>query len=184
MSDRLIVADIVGVYGIKGWVKIRPRVEDPQTLRKLEKLVMAPGPKGNPRTPEQVVQIDTIRQQGKGHVAHFKGVDDRNIAEELPGRVLLVDADQLPTAGENEFYWRDLVGLEAWCQEPDSDAEAVLIGRVDHLLETGANDVLVIKPTEASIDDQERLVPYLPEEVVLEVDLENGQIWLDWYLDA
>ena len=61
-----------------------------------------------------------------------------------------------------------------------------LFGRVSHLLETGANDVLVIKADSESIDDRERLIPYLMDSVIREIDLENETIRVDWeaeYLD-
>ena len=64
-----------------------------------------------------------------------------------------------------------------------SDAERVLLGRVDHLLETGANDVLVVKASEGSIDERERLIPYLPEDVVVSVDLAHQRMEVDWYLE-
>jgi 16S rRNA processing protein RimM len=59
----------------------------------------------------------------------------------------------------------------------------VLLGTVDHLIETGANDVLVVKATPDSVDDQERLIPYLVDDVVTRVDLEAGVIEVDWFLD-
>jgi 16S rRNA processing protein RimM len=54
---------------------------------------------------------------------------------------------------------------------------------VDYLIETGGNDVLVVKPSDDSIDDRERLIPYLPDDVVTRVDLEQGVIEVDWFLD-
>ena len=58
-----------------------------------------------------------------------------------------------------------------------------LLGCVHHLIETGANDVLVVAPCEGSIDDRERLIPYLPDEVIRRVDLEAGRIAVDWFVN-
>ena len=58
-----------------------------------------------------------------------------------------------------------------------------IFGRVSHLLETGANDVLVVKADSESIDDRERLIPYLVDSVVIEIDLENQIIRVDWEAD-
>ena len=79
-----------------------------------------------------------------------------------------------------EFYWHQLEGLKVINQHDQ------LFGRVSHLLETGANDVLVIKADSESIDDRERLIPYLMDSVIREIDLENETIQVDWeaeYLD-
>ena len=54
---------------------------------------------------------------------------------------------------------------------------------MDYLIETGANDVLVVKPSAGSIDDRERLIPYLPGDVVTAVDLDRAVIEVDWFLE-
>ena len=58
-----------------------------------------------------------------------------------------------------------------------------MLGSVDYLIETGANDVLVVKPSAGSIDDRERLIPYLPGDVVTAVDLGRGVIEVEWFLE-
>lgn len=139
--------------------------------------------------------FDEGRRQGKGLVAHIKGVDDRGTAEEYRGTEILAPAAALPGLDAGEFYWRELEGLEVWCHDRDA-AEAsgagndravlqqpVLLGTVSHLIETGANDVLVVKPGPGSVDERERLVPYLPDDVVIAVDPAAGRIEVDWYVD-
>ena len=68
-----------------------------------------------------------------------------------------------------------------WCTEEGSRS---LLGKVKTLLETGANDVLVIAPCEGSVDDQEHLVPWIPDEVVTRIDLSDGRIEVDWYANV
>ena len=121
------------------------------------------------------------KRQGKGLVAHIAGVDDRTLAESYKGLEVAVAADSLPQLEEGDYYWRQLQGLQVWCQ--DGEDKRVLLGTVDYLIETGANDVLVVKACEGSIDDRERLIPYLPGDVVTRVDLEQAVIEVDWFLD-
>lgn len=181
VKERLAVADIVGVYGIKGWVRIRPLLEDPTDLLQLQDLqLQLPGPAGK-RLPPRAVTLSQLQRQGKGWVVSLDVVDDRTGAEALKGGQLTAIAGQLPPAAEGEYFWRDLVGLLVWCDEA---GERHCVGRVDHLLETGANDVLVVRPTPESIDDRERLIPWLPERVVTRVDLDAGELWVDWFVDA
>ncbi|EED36614.1 16S rRNA processing protein RimM [Luminiphilus syltensis NOR5-1B] len=183
MLDRLTVASIAGVYGIKGWVKLRLFVEDPDTLAQLEQLEISPPAKepGGQGTSRPVV-IDSVRKQGRGTVAHIVGIDDRDSAEALRRYEITVPREGLPDPADGEYYWHQLQGLAVWCREGSGDA--VCVGRVAYLLETGANDVLVVAPTAGSIDDSERLIPLLFDEVVKEVDLERREIWVDWFLDA
>ena len=99
----------------------------------------------------------------------------------VKGREIQVAAAHFPAAGDDEVYWRDLVGLEVWCTEGGSRS---LLGKVKTLFETGANDVLVVAPCEGSIDDHEHLVPWIPDEVVKDIALTERRIEVDWYVDA
>ncbi|HBO13126.1 MAG TPA: 16S rRNA processing protein RimM, partial [Halieaceae bacterium] len=88
----------------------------------------------------------------------------------------------LPPLGDGEYYWHQLEGLEVWCQDREGEAAGEqLLGRVAYLIETGANDVLVVRASPGSIDDRERLVPYLPGDVVKAVDLAAGRLTVDWF---
>lgn len=180
MSEQLTLADIVGVYGVKGWVKLRPYLENPETLTQIEPLVLEPGPRMR-REPGRGIKVDAIKPHGKGVVARLAGIEDRTAAEALKGWVLTTDAESLPDAGPGEYYWRDLVGLRVWCRENGREA---LLGEVSHLLDTGANDVLVIRPVDGSVDDREHLVPWIPGQVIDRVDLDAGEVWVDWYVDS
>ena len=180
MAEQLHLADIVGVHGIKGWVKIRSYLEDPALLTELDDIILSPGAKAGAAEAKNV-KVLKVKTQGKGIIAALKGVDDRNAAEALRGWMLSGPASQLPPPGEGEYYWRDLVGLQVWCTEGDRE---VLLGTVKQLLETGSNDVLVVKPTADSVDDSDHLIPWLPDDVVVGVDLIAGVIKVNWFIDA
>ena len=172
-SEQIVIADIVGVYGIKGWVKIRVYFEDPATIQSLANLSVI-----NARGAARPVTVRSIRAQGKGWIAQLSKIDDRNAAEALRGFQITVNTNDLPTAGEGEFYWRDLTGLSVYEMKTES-----LLGEVNYLLDTGSNDVLVIKSSEGSIDDRERLIPWLLGDVVISVDLAGGRLMVDWHID-
>ena len=177
--DFLTLADIVGVYGIKGWVRLRVRLDDPNLLLSLSDLELVAAP-GAPRSAQSVV-VEALQVHGKGHIARLRGIADRTQAEALKGREIQVAAAHFPAAGDDEVYWRDLEGLEVWCTE---DGSRSLLGRVKTLLETGANDVLVVAPCDGSIDDREHLVPWIPDEVVTDIALPDQRIEVNWYVDA
>ena len=178
--DFLTLADIVGVYGIKGWVRLRVHLDNPNLLLSLSDLTLVTASE-SPCSAGQSVVVEALQVHGKGHIAQLSGVADRNEAEALRGREIQVAAADFPAASDDEIYWRDLAGLEVWCTE---DGSRSLLGRVKTLLETGANDVLVVVPCEGSVDDREHLVPWIPEEVIKDIALTDRRIEVAWYVDA
>jgi 16S rRNA processing protein RimM len=124
------------------------------------------------------LRVEAVRHQGKGLIAKLANIDDRTAAEALRGFEIRIPANSFPAPDDGDFYWRDLVGLSVWCCEDD---KRVLLGTVDRLLETGANDVLVVVPTEISVDDKEHLIPWIPDSVIVEVDVQGGKIEVNWY---
>ena len=179
-QNFLTLAVIVGVYGVKGWVRLRVRLDDPNLLLSLADLTLV-APSDAARSACQSVVVEKLQVHGKGHIARLSGISDRTQAEALKGREIQVAAAHFPAAGDDEVYWRDLEGLEVWCTE---DGSRSLLGRVKTLLETGANEVLVVAPCEGSIDDREHLIPWVPDEVVTDIALTDRRIEVNWYVDA
>jgi 16S rRNA processing protein RimM len=173
-SEMLVVGKITGCYGLKGWVKINPYTESPEGFMGLGALQL------KRRGVLEAVEFDMVKAQGKGLVAHIGGVDDRTDAEHYRGLEIVVPATALPPLPTGDYYWRDLQGLQVWCRD---GAQKVLLGTVDYLIETGANDVLVVKACAGSIDERERLIPYLPGDTVSRVDMEEALIEVDWFVD-
>jgi 16S rRNA processing protein RimM len=173
-NDMLAVGKITGCHGIKGWVKIHPYTEQPESFVRLGEWYL------NRRGVFQVIEFDAVRPQGRGLVAHIPGVDDRDLAESYKGLEIAVPAAALPPLPEGDYYWRELQGLQVWCHH---SGEKLLLGVVDYLIETGANDVLVVKACDGSIDTRERLIPYLPGDTVKRVDLDAAVIEVEWFID-
>ena len=120
---------------------------------------------GEDRKPVTIVDG---RKQGKGIAALLPGFEDREQAVSLVGLQIFVGRDQMPDTDEDEYYWSDLEGLEV------KTTNGELLGRVERLMETGANDVLVIR------GNREHLVPFIQGQYVTRVDLEDGTIEVDW----
>ncbi|MFV0277380.1 MAG: ribosome maturation factor RimM [Parahaliea sp.] len=171
----LAVGRIAGCYGIKGWVKVHSYTEPRENFLGYRGWVL------RRRQGSEPIEFDAGKRHGKGLVAHIRGVDDRTLAESYCGLEVAVPANSLPVLEEGDFYWHQLEGLEVWCE---SEGQSLLLGRVDHLIETGANDVLVVRASAGSIDDRERLIPYLPDAVVTRVDVPAGRMDVDWFPDA
>ena len=161
------VGDIAGVFGVKGWVKVFSLTEPRENILNYSPWVLK---KGNEL--KEAVVLDG-RKQGKSVVASIEGVADRDLAATYDGWEILIHKHQLPTSQNGEYYWADLVGLSVETEL------GVNLGQVDHLIETGANDVLVIVDEEK----QERLIPFLQGQVVKKIDLDTSTMIVDWNPD-
>ncbi|MGI9307725.1 MAG: ribosome maturation factor RimM [Gammaproteobacteria bacterium] len=165
-GDReLQVGRVAGVYGLKGWLRIFS-FTDP-----IENIVGYSAWRLRSEAGDTDVVVSEGRRQGKGIVARLAGIDDRDAAEALIGRDIFIDREQLPATDEGQYYWADLLGLEV------ESVAGQALGRVDHLLATGANDVLVVT------GDERTLVPFVMGTVVKSVDLDGGRIVVDWQID-
>ena len=151
---------ISAVHGIKGWVKVHSWTRPMEAI-----LGYQPWLLGNENSP---VEIIDGRKQGKGLVALISGYEDRDQAASLVGQQIRVVRGVLPATAEGEYYWSDLEGLEVHTTSGE------VLGRVQRLMETGANDVLVIR------GDREHLVPFVQGQYVVRVDLAAGLIEVDW----
>ncbi|MCZ6828169.1 MAG: ribosome maturation factor RimM [Gammaproteobacteria bacterium] len=171
MSDAdtkpLVIGRIRGVYGVKGWLKIHSYTEPMDNLLQYEKCQI------KRRHGWEAVVIDAGKRHGKGLVAHIEGVDDRAQAEALKDCEIAIPLNVLPELAGEDYYWHQLEGLSVFSGDE-------LLGRVDHMVDTGANDVLVVKPCEGSRDQRERLIPWLREAVIRRVDIASGSIEVDW----
>jgi len=159
---EVVAGRISGVYGIKGWVKVFSYTQPRENILTYSPWILRRG------TGCQMLQVSEGRRQGAGVVAHLEGYHDRDAARSLTGAEIVINRSQLAATGEGEYYWVDLIGLQVLT------LDGKLLGTVDHLLATGANDVLVVQ------GEQERLIPFIQGDVVTDVDLEQGLIRVDW----
>ena len=159
-QKQVALGYISAVHGIRGWVKVHSWTRPMEAILDYQPWLL-----GEDKSPVKIVDG---RKQGKGLVALLPGFEDRERAHRLVGQQIFVDRDQLPATAANEYYWSDLEGLEV------NTTKGELLGRVESLMETGANDVLVIH------GKREHLVPFIQGQYVTRVDLEAGLIVVDW----
>ncbi|MGH8436123.1 MAG: ribosome maturation factor RimM [Pseudomonas sp.] len=169
-DDLIVIGKIVSVHGVRGEVKVFSFTDPIDNLLDYHRWTL--------RRDGEVRQVELAsgRSQNKVLVAKLKGLDDREEARLLAGFEICVLRSLLPDLTDGEYYWYQLKGLNV------IDQAGQLLGRIDHLLETGANDVMVVKPCAGSLDDRERLLPYTAH-CVLTVDLAAGEMRVDWDVD-
>jgi 16S rRNA processing protein RimM len=168
---QIVVGRLMAPYGIKGWVKVFSYTDPPDKVLDYAPWQIYKG------SHSQSLNLEAGKRHGRSLIVLPEGFEDRTQAELVKGFEIRIDQEQLPALEQGDYYWHQLEGLEVINEVGER------LGLVDHLLETGANDVIVVKPDAASIDDRERLVPYVEGEVVLQVDLGEGRILVKWASD-
>jgi len=168
LNDQKLITlgRVTGLYGVRGWVKVFSDTDPREGIADYSEWLL------KRQHGWQRIAVESGRKQGKSIVVKLAGVDDRDQAATLSGCEIAVTRDQFATTKPGEYYWIDLEGLKV------VTTDGVELGIVDHLFETGANDVLVVREEESGA--RERLIPYVPGEVVTEVDLQERRMIVDW----
>ena len=161
----MILGRIVGLFGVRGWVKVFSYTEPREAVLDYKDWLLSRDGRW------QRVELVEGKRHGKAVIARLEGIEDRDAALKLTGSDIGVDRDTLPDPGEGHYYWADLEGLTV------VHKDGTELGKVARLMATGANDVLVVD------GPAERLIPFVPDDVVLDVDLAAGVIRVDWEWD-
>ena len=161
-TQPVVLGRIAGLFGVKGWVKVYSYTEPREAVLNYDRWLLS----GNDGWREATVAEG--QRHGKTIIARIEGYVDRDQAAELIGTEIAVRRDALPVIRAGQFYWSDLEGLRV------VHRDGTELGRVAYLLETGANDVMVVQ------GDKEILIPFVIDEFVLGVDLAEGRIDVDW----
>ena len=168
-DNKIILGKIGAVYGIKGWLKIHSYTDEQEAILDYFPWSLKLGNK------IQSVEITDWRRHNNGLIVKVGHIDDRDEAQALVGSEILTTEDALPELPEGEFYWRDLITMTV------VTTQGYDLGVVTDMLETGANDVLVVKANRNDgFGKKERLIPYLFDQVIKSVSIEDKQICVDW----
>lgn len=161
-QQHISVGKISGVFGVKGWVKVFSFTDPRENILTYSPWLLQKGDQ------TKAVNVVDGQLQGKTIVAQLADVHDRDQAASLMGWDIFITREQLPKAAKGEYYWSELIGLNV------ETIDGVQLGVVDSLLETGANDVIIVQ------GERERVIPFLQGQTVINVDLDAGKIIVDW----
>ncbi len=165
MADPVILGRITGIFGVRGWVKVFSYTEPREAILDYGRWLLSKD--GGWRE----AKLAEGKRHGKTVIARIEGVNDRDEAETLIGIDIGVPREELPEAEAGQYYWADLEGLEVVRRDGSR------VGTVAELLETGANDVMVVR------GEREILIPFVMDRVIVDVDLAEGVITVDWDWD-
>lgn len=164
-NGRILIGKVSGCFGVQGWIKVFSYCEPRENITTYKSWIVGD------------TKFDSIesKRNGKLIVAKLKGIDDKDTALALMGQAIEIEEQQLSQLEGNQFYWHDLVGIEV------KNTNGISFGKIKSLLETGANDVIIVK------GERERLIPYITDDTddktVIKVDLKQNTMLVDWHED-
>ena len=167
-DTHVVLGKLTSPHGIKGWLKVYSYTNPMDSILEYPEWWVRQG--------ECLTRMTVVQgsRQGKGLVVQLKGVDDRTAAEGLAQADILMPKEALPELSDDEYYWHELEGMAVFTQAGER------LGQVSYLFETGANDVMVVRGDSESIDKRERLLPFLPDDVIIEISSQEGRMVVDW----
>ena len=158
----MLIGKIVGIHGIKGTNKLRSYAESLSVFLPGRSILVR-----DLRGREASYEIHWVKPHTGTPLVSFKGITDYGQAKTLIGAELFIPQSELPELDEDTYYWYDLIGIEVVTMTGE------FLGRIESIIETGSNDVYVVKSNEKEV-----LIPAL-ESVVLEIDLEHKRMQVD-----
>ena len=181
-DDAIEVGIIIDAWGVKGWFKVKAFSADPQALFSSKRWLLKPPEAPGPRTVVStaplppLLKIVAAKDHGDLVVAQAQDVVDRPGAEALRGARVFVPRASFPTAGPDEYYWVDLVGLAVVNREGEH------LGEVVGLIDTGPHSVLRVAAAGVTAEVDQRLIPFVAA-FVDAVSLPERRITVDWGVD-
>ena len=160
--ERILLGKIVGVSGLQGWLKVHSDTKPREAIGKYKQWLL--GKDGH----WHICKVKQVKPQGKRILGKLTDCDTREAAEALIGCDIAVEPDQLDTLASGQYYWVDLQGLQV------VDSNGLDLGTIKRVFDTGANDVIVVK------GERERLIPWIRDDVIKNVDMESRVVTVDW----
>ena len=166
----VVLGEVVGAYGVRGWLKVRPFTQSPDGL--LDYATWWLKTRGDDWREFRRREGTAGRLHSGSLLVALEGVATRDAALAIRGAQVGVRRSALPAAGADAYYWSDLTGLSV------RNRAGVVLGDVAGLTEHGAHPLLrVARP--AAAPGAERLIPFVPA-IVDRVDVDAGRIDVDW----
>jgi 16S rRNA processing protein RimM len=165
LEQPVLLGRVTGLFGVQGWVKVFSFTRPREAILDYDRWFLGQDGKWQP------AEVAEGKQHSKTIIVRLDGVHDRDQAAALIGKDIAISRDDLAKTEVGSYYWADLEGMQVLHRDGTE------LGEVAYLMETGANDVLVTK------GERERLIPFIADQVILDVDFAKGIISVDWEWD-
>lgn len=160
-TQKIIIGRFGAPHGVKGWLHLYSFTRPTSNIKQYRDWQI------QFKQQWQTLHLETLRDHQDHYLVKLEGINDRDAASALTNIDINIEQQQLPSLANDEYYWSDLIGLTVTTQDGH------LLGTVTELLETGANDVLVVQGA------KRHLIPYT-QQVVININLTERSLTVDW----
>lgn len=161
-AGTILVGRIGKVHGIKGWMRLHSFTQPIEEILAYQPWLI------KQKNSWQELEVEASKAHHGSLLIKLVGIETPESAQAYVNAELIVKREQLPALADDEFYWNDLLGFTVVTQA------GIELGKLDHWLATGANDVIVVK------GEKEHLIPFVMQRFIVEVDTAAKRITVDW----
>jgi len=163
ITDKYIIIGKLGkIHGLNGWLNLYPETKPADKILDYKPLYCML------LSEWQKINVDEIKPHGNHFLLHIQGIDNPEDAKKYVGKEIAILRDQLAKLRQGEYYWTDLEGVTVINQNN------IELGTIDHLMETGSNDVMVV------VGKKRYLIPYIRKQVIIDIDLDTKIMHVNW----
>lgn len=155
-------------YGIRGWVKILSFTEIPEYIFHYKPWLVR---KTNLL---EIIKLNNWKKNNKTTIAKIDGINDRTQAELIKNQKIFINNHSLPKLTKGNYYWKDIIGCTV------ININNYIFGNVKKLIETGSNDVLVVRSNCKDFAIKERFIPFIEQKIIKNINISNKIIKVDW----
>lgn len=169
LVEPVVIGKIGSTYGIHGWLRVFSFTEEVESIFYYQPWFIKIVGEWQP------IWLERWKYHNQNILIKVKDIEDREASTLLTNYEIVINASQLPNLDSGEYYWKDLLGCQV------ITVGGYQLGEVINLIETGSNDVLVVKSNQKdAFSIKERLIQFLYGQVIKHVDLISHVIEVDW----
>ena len=182
-QNYLVVGRFGKVHGVKGWINVHSFTNPSSNI-----FNYTPWYIHSPSNQLQPLTLTQSRAHYTKKLVKLNNITNPEQASLLVNQDIFITKQQLPDLAKGQYYWHQLEGLCVYLQPSDRlgdkpDKQPVLIGRIAELMAVVSHDVMIVIPCEGSVDQKKRLIPYIPNQTVLDIDMKSRRMLVEWFLD-
>lgn len=170
-SKYVVVGRLGRPYGLKGWQHLQTFTQPPENIFEYKGWYVLHKKLWQP------VKLAEYKLHGSTWIIHLEGINTKEEAALYSNFSIAVLRNELPRLEEGEYYWSDLEGLSVFTKE------GLSLGKIEYLYENTGQDIMAVKSALPGQQSKERHIPFIWEETVLEVDIIENKVIVDWAFD-
>lgn len=165
LDGRVAIGKIINHHGLNGEVKFFPYTNMKELIYNISDVLLY-----NPEKKKFFFsKIVNVRPLNKLRILQFRGIDSISSADKMKGFELYIEKEALPELEKDEYYLYELQNCSVYYEDDE------FVGEVKDVLQTGANEVLVVEKQLNRFENEEVLIPVI-KDFIVEINKKDKKI--------